>query len=175
MVSLKGNNIQLRTLETNDIDWLFAVENDEKFWEISNTTQAFTKEELAAYIAHAHIDIYTAKQYRFVIVCKNERVGLIDLFDYDSQHQRAGVGILILPKFQVKGYATEALALLIAHSFKHLKMHQLYATVATDNLNSIRLFQKLHFKIMGTKKDWIFINNRYKDTHSLQLINKDDQ
>lgn len=174
MVVLKGNSIQLRTLKPADLEWLLAVENDEQFWEVSNTVRAFTKAEIVEYIANAHLAINTAKQYRFVIVHKKERIGLIDLFDYDTQHHRAGVGILVLPKFRLKGYATEALELLLNYAFKTLHIHQLYANIATDNTTSFRLFENLKFKLIGTKKDWFFTKGNYKDTHLLQLINKND-
>lgn len=175
MISLKGNTIQLRALEPDDLDWLFAVENDERFWEVSNTLQTFSKSVLSQYIANSHLDIYTAKQLRFVIEYQNKNVGLIDLFDFDPQHHRAGIGILVLPEFQSKGIASEALKLLIQYSFRQLKLHQLYANITTDNLHSIRLFRRLNFKIIGTKKDWIFTDKHYKDEYILQLIRRENE
>jgi len=39
MEILKGKNVFLRALEPKDIDYLFSIENNEDFWEISNTSQ----------------------------------------------------------------------------------------------------------------------------------------
>lgn len=171
MSLLKGNNIQLRALEPTDLDWLCSIENDETYWEVSNTLRPFSKEILTHYIANAHQDIFTAKQLRLVIEYKDTSVGMIDLFDFDPQHHRAGLGILVLPEYQSKGIAKEAIQLLIKYAFTHLQLHQIYVNVTTDNKKSIELFKKVGFKIVGTQQDWLFYNGQYKDELLLQLIN----
>jgi diamine N-acetyltransferase len=95
---------------------------------------------------------------------------MIDLFDYNPQHKRAGVGILIHPDFQKKGFASEALSLLINYSFSHLQLHQLYANITSDNMQSISLFKKHNFFKVGLKKDWILSKGKFKDEVLFQLI-----
>jgi len=163
----------LRALEPSDLDFLFHIENNQKYWTLSNTQLPYSKHVLAKYIENAHIDIYEAKQYRFVIANnKNEAVGLIDLFNFDPSNKRAGVGILILDQHQHKGYGAKALQIVINHAFSHLQLHQLYANILATNSNSIALFEKHNFKKVGTKKDWIFSNNKYCDEVLYQLVNK---
>ena len=171
MALLKGENIQLRALEPSDLDWLFSVENDENFWEVSTTLQPFSKEILTRYIANAHQDIFAAKQLRLVIEFKEKPVGLIDLFNFDPQHHRAGLGVLVLPKYQSKGVASEALKLLVNYSFSLLQLHQVYVNISSDNAISIELFEKLGFEIVGNKQEWLYYNGKYKDELLLQLIN----
>lgn len=172
MATLVGKHISLRALEPEDIDFLFTAENNESFWEVSSTQIPFSKHILKNYIENAHQDIYEAKQYRFVICdIENTPVGMIDLFEFDPQHNRVGVGILILPTYQENGYASEALKLIIDYTFTHLNTHQIFANITSDNGKSIALFEKFKFKKSGTKKDWIFTNNTYKDEFLYQLIN----
>ena len=97
---------------------------------------------------------------------------MIDIFDFNPQHKRAGVGVLIHPDFQQNGFASEALSLLINYCFTHLNLHQLYANITSDNKNSIALFEKHQFKNVGTKKEWIFTKGVFKDELLFQLINK---
>lgn len=172
MQVLKGQHIHLRALEPEDLNFLFDTENDTSFWEVSSTQTPFSKNILEHYIANAHLDIYTAKQLRLIIAenTTNLPVGIIDLFDFNPQHKRAGIGILMTTKHQQKGFASEALALLINYSFNTLSLHQLYANITTDNKKSLTLFEKLHFKKVGTKKEWIHTNNAFKDEVLLQLI-----
>jgi diamine N-acetyltransferase len=167
---LKDNNIELRALESSDLNWLFAVENNPDFWEVSNTIQPFSRTILSQYISNAHQDIFTVKQLRLVITHKEISVGLIDIFDFDPKNHRAGIGILVLPKFQSKGFATSALQLVIKYAFDYLQLHQIYANILSDNAQSIELFQKLGFEIVGNKEEWIFHNGNYKDELLLQLI-----
>ncbi len=174
MALLKGKNIQLRALEPSDLDWLFSVENDETFWEVSTTIRPYSKELLSRYIANAHEDIFTAKQLRLVIEYQKKPVGLIDLFNFDPQHHRAGLGILVLPKYQTKGIAREAIVLLLDYAFTLLQLHQVYVNISSDNAISIELFEKLDFEIVGNKQEWLYCKGKYKDELLLQRINKNE-
>jgi len=172
--TLTGTHIKLRALEPEDLEFLFQIENNESFWEVSHTQAPFSKFLLKQYLENAHLDIFEAKQLRLVIDEKStgKSVGMIDLFDFNPQHKRAGIGILIHPDFQQKGFASEALQLLINYCFTHLHLHQLYANITNDNTNSLHLFEKQNFKQIGIKKDWIFYNGTYKDELLFQLINE---
>ena len=96
-MTLKGQNIHLRALEPEDLDFLYEIENNESIWEVSNTQTPYSKRVLKNYLENAHLDIYEAKQLRLVIVFSktNERFGCIDLFDFDAKNSRAGIGIII--------------------------------------------------------------------------------
>ena len=174
MNTLLGKNIKLRALEKEDLNFLYKIENNESFWQVSHTQTPFSKYMLKLYLENAHLDIYQAKQLRLIIEENNtnQQVGMIDLFDFNPKHKRASIGILIHPDFQEKGYASEALSLLINYTFTHLDLHQLYANITEDNNKSISLFEKNNFVKTGIKKDWIFTNNNYKSEILYQLINK---
>jgi diamine N-acetyltransferase len=171
---LSGAYISLRALEPEDLEFLFRVENDTQFWEVSHTQTPFSKYTLKKYLENAHQDIYEAKQLRLMIVENESKVpvGMIDLFDFDPQHRRAGIGILIDADFQQQGFAFDALSVLIQYAFQHLNLHQLYANITPDNTNSIGLFEKCGFSLVGEKKDWLLINGTYKNELLFQLIHE---
>ena len=172
MNTLLGEKINLRALEPEDLEFLYQIENNESFWEVSHTKTPFSKYILKQYLENAHLDIFEAKQLRLLIEEKStkKQIGLIDLFDFNPSHKRAGVGILIHPKFQQNGFASEAISLLINYSFSILDLHQLFANITSDNTKSISLFKKYNFKEVGIKKDWIFSQGKFKDEILFQLI-----
>lgn len=169
---LKGEKVKLRALEPEDLSFLYNIENNEAFWEVSHTQAPFSKFLLKKYLENAHLDIYEAKQLRLVVVDikTNNTIGFIDLFDFNPKHKRAGIGIVIKTEFQNQGFAFDALSILVAYSFKYLDLHQLFANITADNKKSIALFKKLNFKKIGIKKDWLYIKQSYKDEISYQLI-----
>jgi diamine N-acetyltransferase len=174
MQILENKNIRLRALEPTDLNLLYRWENDSSIWEVSNTLKPFSLFVLKQYLESSHLDIYESKQLRLVIERKenNEPVGLIDLFDFDPFHQRAGIGISINnKKHQQKGYATEALETLCTYAFSVLQIHQLYCNVTSKNKVSLQLFQNQGFSIAGLKKDWIKTPNAWLDEYFLQKIN----
>ena len=158
MNTLKGKYIFLRALESNDIDYLFLVENNEKYWSISDVQVPFSKYILTSYLENSDMDIYKVKQLRLVISdYENNTIGLIDLFDIDFKNKRAGVAIIINDDKQMQGYAKEAIKLLINYSKTHLSLHQLYCNVLEDNIQSLNLFKSANFVEVGLKKDWILL------------------
>ena len=172
-MTLKGKNIYLRALEPEDLDFIYALENNESIWEVSNTQTPYSRFLIRQYLENAHQDIYEAKQLRLTI-CHNETaetLGLIDIFDFDPKNNRAGVGLLIGSQAnRSKGIGSEALELVINYSFQQLQVHQLYANIGSDNEISLQLFTKFGFQKIGIKKDWNKVNNGYKDELLFQLI-----
>ncbi len=168
-----GKNLSFRAPEPTDIDLLYKWENDTRIWHLSNTITPFSRHVLEEYILNAHQDIYSAKQLRLMILNKIHHViGCIDLFDFDPANMRAGIGILISDEYRDKGYATEALEMVIDYAFNTLHIHQLYCNITTDNVTSMKLFKKAGFEIIGLKKDWLHVKNSWIDEYLLQLINK---
>tara|TARA_B100000963_G_scaffold250147_1_gene219117 strand:+ start:42 stop:560 length:519 start_codon:yes stop_codon:yes gene_type:complete len=169
------NKIYLRALELDDLEFLFEIENDRKLWEISYTLLPFSKTYLKNYIEKSNHDIFSEKQYRFVISLENKYpVGMIDLFDFDPVNHRAGLGIVIKDTHRKKGYALESVKLIEDISIKDLQIHQLYVNVGIDNKISLDLFEKLGYVEIGTKKDWNYINGQFKDEVLFQKILSSD-
>lgn len=179
-MKLSGQHILLRALEPSDIDALYAWENDTNTWKVSNTQTPFSRFVLEEYIVSSHQDIYAAKQLRLMIDAlpdassgetANRSVGCIDLFEFDANHQRAGIGILIADKADRRqGYANEALKIMIDYCFNTLNLHQLFCNIAIDNEPSILLFQQHGFQVAGIKKQWIREGSKFKDELFLQKI-----
>lgn len=170
---LENNTIKLRALEPDDLDLLFSVENNTQFWDISTTLRPYSRDLLQKYLQNAHMDIFEAKQLRLVITKKKDNtiLGLIDMFDFNPHHTRAGIGIIILNKHQKKGYALAALEIFINYAFQHLDLHQLYANIPLSNAKSLSLFKKMNFMEVGVQKDWIKLKGEFEDVALMQIIN----
>jgi len=178
MPTLTGSQIYLRALEPEDLDFMYAVENDESVWEVSHTQTPYSKFLIRQYLENAHQDIYEAKQLRLAICNIDNRraIGLVDLFEYDPKNNRAGMGILLhLEKDRQKGVGTEAVKLLIDYTFSNLNLHQLYVNINPANAASVKLFTNFGFLKNGEKKQWNLVNGTYKDEDFYQLINPQHQ
>ncbi|MFA8433685.1 MAG: GNAT family N-acetyltransferase [Marinifilaceae bacterium] len=174
MQILEHHDIKLRALEPTDLELLYRWENDSEIWEVSHTLAPFSLFVLKQYLETAHLDIFETKQLRLVIELKSTGtpVGLIDLFDFDPFHRRAGVGIMIHDREHRRlGYASDALATLCNYAFEILQLHQLYCNITDTNEASLNLFKKNGFEIVGVKKDWIKTRTGWEDEFLLQRIN----
>jgi len=171
-LNLQGENIYLRALEPSDLEVLYKWENNPSIWSVSNTLVPFSKFVLEQYLVNAHEDIFTAKQIRLIICLKNNQpIGTIELFDFDPQHHRVGIGIMIDGNAENKGYAGEALNLLMKYCFEILLVKQIYCNIAASNEKSLHLFKKFGFTEIGLKKQWVKTGqNKFEDEWMLQLI-----
>lgn len=173
MVKLSGKSLLLRAPEPEDLDLLYLWENDPEVWHVSNTLTPFSRYTLKNYIENSHLDIYEAKQLRLMIELRNSitTIGTIDLFDFDPYHNRAGIGVLIGDASQRgKGYAAEALDLVIDYCFTHLNLHQLYCGIGADNLSSIKLFTSKKFVQCGERREWLKTPQGWQNELLFQLI-----
>ena len=176
MALLEGEHIRLRALEPGDIDLLYEWENDTAIWNVSNTISPYSRFQLEQYVLNEQQDLMASRQLRLMVEVKNSRnhhqpAGTIDLFDYDPLHARTGVGILIRDPYRSKGYATEAMDVVIRYAFGTLNLHQLFCNIAPTNTTSLKLFDKLGFVRCGIRKDWIRNDETWHEEWMFQLIN----
>jgi len=173
---LSGKLVSLRALEPSDLELLYQWENDSSVWMISGTKAPYSEFVLEEFINTSKQDIYTTKQMRLVISRNEtaETIGFIDLFEFDPQHLRAGIGILVgKDEWRGKGFGSEALELFIQYVTKHLNMHQLYCHVQKTNAKSLNLFKKAGFNISGELNDWILDGKKWENVYILQRISAD--
>jgi diamine N-acetyltransferase len=149
--------VTLRALEPEDLEFLFQVENDPELWAVSDVLPApISHHALREYLRHASASLAEVGQMRLIISNEeNQAVGTLDLFDYSALHQRAGVGITVLANARRRGYAQAALAQLLPYARQALHLHQVYCTVASTNVASLRLFEKAGFRRVGERQDWL--------------------
>ncbi|MFT3737275.1 MAG: GNAT family N-acetyltransferase [Breznakibacter sp.] len=167
--------VRLRALEPSDVEILYQWENQMELWVVSNTLTPFSKLQIEKYIKNSALDIFQSKQLRLMVEANEQNngfipAGMIDLFDFDPYHSRAGVGIMVHAPFRGKGFASEALNLFITYCFGHLGLHQLYCSITMDNHASISLFERSGFELTGIKKDWRKTSKGFKDEAFYQLI-----
>jgi diamine N-acetyltransferase len=168
---LETDKVYLRALESSDLEFLYALENDVSLWRVSNTLAPFSKEVLQQYLEQAGLDIYTTKQLRLLICTPDhQRAGALDLFDFEPLHRRAGVGIVMLEAFQRRGFAREALQMLENYCAQYLLLHQLHCTIGADNEASIQLFQNAGYEMSGRKRQWLRTPTGWVDVLEWQKI-----
>lgn len=170
---LQGKHLHLRALEPKDLELLYKWENNPAVWPVSGTLTPFSRFVIEQYLTISHQDIYTSKELRLMIDAGNKSIGCIDLFDFDPKNKRAGIGILIGDESERrKGYAAEAVEIVIEYCFTTLDLHQVYCSVIADNQDSLSLFRKLNFETTGTRKDWNYKHGQFVDEYFLQFIRR---
>lgn len=154
-MNIEGRICSLRALEPADLDAMYGWENDMSVWRVSGTVAPFSRHVLSRLIEEQQFDIYATRQMRLVVETRQgERAGAVDLFEFDPQHRRAGVGIIIDPAFRRRGYALDALNTLEGYVRRVLDMRQLWCSVTEDNTASLQLFSRAGYAECGRRRGW---------------------
>ena len=170
-MNIEGNLCRLRALEPEDLDAMYGWENDTDSWRVSGTVAPFSRHVLSRLIDEQQFDIYATRQMRLVIeTLDGSAVGAVDMFEFDPQNLRAGVGIIVAPPYRNQGFALDALQTLERYVRDVLRMHQLWCSVGADNEASIALFRKAGYAECGRRKEWILTPNGAIDEVLMQKI-----
>lgn len=166
------DNITLRMVEPEDATKLLLWENNPENWKVTDTEVPFSLHGIKILIEQQQ-QIRSTGQLRMMI-CLNhsnhEPVGAIDLYDVDFRNKNASVGILIGDKInRGKGYAKEALEIIIKYAQNNLSLYNLVCSIQATNIESIRLFEAMGFEKVGCRKNWFLINNNRVDEFLYQL------
>ena len=165
------SKVQLRALEPEDLDLLYKVENDISLWKVGTTNTPYSRYALREYISNATGDIFTDHQVRMMICdTLGHTVGIVDMMNFNAQHQRSEVGIVIFEPFRNRGFGLAAMNHVLSYAHAILHIHKLYALVDVDNIYSRKLFERVGFSREGMLHDWLFDGDHYHDVIIYQKV-----
>jgi diamine N-acetyltransferase len=168
---LKDELISLRSPEPEDLEMMYAMENDTSLWSVGNATLPYSRYTLRQYLEQSCQNLFAEHQARFVIeLADGETAGMIDLADFDPLNSRAEVCIGLLGRHRGKGIATRALALLCDYALKKLHINQLFAFIPEWNEESLRLFEKNGFKKSALLQQWQRTEKGFNDVFLVQKL-----
>ena len=171
---IASERLILRPLEPYDADFLYKWENDSSLWMYSDTIAPLSRTLLYDYASNYDADIFKAGQLRLIITQKedpqHQPIGMIDIFDFDVRHNRASVGILIIPTHREQGFAREAINLLADYAYKIIGLKSLTAHIPTINKSSISLFASCGFSDVGVLRQWHRYGTEYLDVALMQRL-----
>ena len=118
-----------------------------------------TKQQLDWYEKMLQED--TGIPWKMVNRVTGENIGVISVYSYQKQHNKAEVGFWLLPQYWNKGIAVEALRAVLDYWKRERNLHRLEAFVEEGNEASSRLLEKAGFLYEGKMRDCEIKNGRY--------------
>lgn len=112
--------------------------------------------------------------YGIILAETNQIIGNIGIESIAHTHRRAEVGLFIGDeKYRNKGYGAEALRLACKYAFDKLNLHSLYLNVFDFNERAIACYKKVGFKEAGRLREAYFVNGKYNDVITMDLLRED--
>jgi RimJ/RimL family protein N-acetyltransferase len=113
--------------------------------------------------------------FQFVLMEKETRkiVGDLGIHFMDSENKQAEIGCTLNKVYQNKGYAAESVKCVIDYLFRNLNKHRIITSIDSDNINSIRLVERIGFRKEAHFIESLWINGKWVDDVIYALIQKD--
>lgn len=129
-----------------------------------------------AVINYEYNQTITGKMLRYYVYLKDAPETIIGSVNFSRlEHgpfSRAAIGYKFDSSYHGQGYALEACEAAIKILFSNYKIHRIEARVATDNLPSIRLLEKLQFRFEGIEYQSVEVNGTFRDHYRYSLISE---
>ena len=87
--------------------------------------------------------------------------------------QNAYLGFYAFSRMSNRGYMTEALGLVLDAAFGEMKLHRLEANIQPSNAPSIRLVNKLGFRLEDYSPKYLKIGGRWRDHERWAILAQD--
>ncbi len=161
----QGALVRLRAVEPTDWEAFFAwagdTEGQRRSYQIAFPPSAAARQRDAEQQALAPAE---NDQFRWVIEDRDGALaGTINTHTCDRRNGTFRYGLGVRREYQRRGYAREAILLVLRHFFGELRYQKVGATVYDFNAPSIRLHERLGFRQEGRLRRELFTAGRYHD------------
>lgn len=114
-------------------------------------------------------------QFCWKILLKNsdKTIGLAGMFPSNDRFRLGEIYYKIHPDYWRHGYATEAAKELVRFGFEELNLHKVEAGVATENVRSMRVLEKIGMTREGLRRKILPIRGKWKDNYHYAIVEDD--
>lgn len=133
-----------------------------------------SEDEFRYYINSRITDFDSEESYTIFLLILDEKViGEIAVRCYDIENKINNIGFLVVPEYQKYGFAYEALCSFVNYLFDKYNRHRIEAMVNGDNIASVKLLEKLHFKREGHIRQAVYKDGGWIDYFVYGLLKPD--
>jgi len=173
-MELKGKKVILRAVEEEDLEMLRKLTNDSEYEKmIVGWSFPISKKEQLDWFENCKNGL---NRLRYTIVTEADgAVGMIGLRDIDWKNGVAsGLGMRIARKeIRTRGLATDAWMTLMRYAFEELRLNRINGSALSYNKASLRVCEKVGFKVEGTQRQAVFKNGKYHDLIIMGCLKSD--
>lgn len=161
----QGKRIRLRAVEPADATTFYQWnQNSERARNLDFVWPPLSLAAVTAWAEEQSQKKLENDAYHWVVeTTEGVPVGSIVTHDCNSRNGTFGYGVDIAPDHQHKGYASEAVRLVLKFYFRELGYQKATVAVHAYNEPSIRLHQQLGFQREGTLRRMVFTRGEYYD------------
>lgn len=169
---LDGTKICLREVRREDLSLFKEWRNDAELTKNFRTLGPLTERNQCIYWQ----TIVNSDKHKVFTIIKEETgipIGEIRLSYINFIDGNAEIGILLNQVERKKGYASEALNLILDFGFNRLRLQRIEAEYLETNIDSAKLFRKAGFVIEGIKRSSKYFDGWYYNSIIASILKSD--
>lgn len=167
-------HIYLRAFEPEDYKTSIKWRKDDDIWDMLGGTKYFVSEAYEKqWVENA---IFNSKDIRLAVCLSLNHlyIGNVYITDINMTNRTGTSHVLIGNKdYWGKGYAKEALMLLLDYAFNERGLNRISANVLTSNTASIKMHQKAGYIMEGVLRQSVYKNGNFQDQAILSILKND--
>lgn len=172
---LKTPRLLLRKLKPSDASDIFYLRTNKRILTHLHRKPETNKHQIVRYIhqMNAYTGLKSLVLWGIRIKGKTQVIGTICLWNIDAENHRGEVGFVLNPRYQRKGYMTEALRAVLEFAFAVNNFNTISGYVSPENNDSIKLLTKSGFKREAHFRESVYYNNEFLDMYVYGIRRKD--
>ena len=169
---LSTKRLNLRKVTEDDVNEIFFLRSDKRVMEYLDRAPALSNEDALDFIKKINNLEKNNDCVTWAITLHREEklAGTICYWNITKEHYRAEIGYALNPDHQGKGIMQEAMAAIIDHGFKTMKLHSIEANVNPHNTASVKLLKRNNFIREGYFKENYFYDGKFLDSAIYSLV-----
>ena len=172
---IETKTLFLRQINLDDNKQVFDYRSDSE----ANKYQGFIPKnlnEVNDFIQNSSLEINQPQSWFQLVIIKkstNEIIGDIGIHFIGNDGFQCEIGCTLSKIHQGKGYATDAMKSTIDFLFNSLNKHRITGSVDPENIESIRLLERLKFRKEAHFKESLLIDGEWVDDVVYSILKKD--
>ncbi|MCY1661966.1 GNAT family N-acetyltransferase [Chryseobacterium sp. SL1] len=172
---LETERLLIRDLTLDDKQAVFNYRSDAE----ANKFQGWipeTLEDVEQFIERNNKEFNQPESWYQVLITEKDSkavIGDIGIHFFGSENLQAELGITLNKDFQGRGFASEALKGVINFLFGDLKKHRIMASIDPENIDSLKLMERIGFRKEGHFVKSLFWKNNWTDDVIYALLREE--
>jgi [ribosomal protein S5]-alanine N-acetyltransferase len=171
-VKQNRSRVYLRVPSASDAKELIALNRASTGLHQGLVSPPNNKEKFRAFLKRCESPGYCS-----FLICRREDDAIVGAISVNEivrgLFQSGYLGYYVGETFARQRYMTEALALMLHHSFNQLKLHRVEANIQPGNTASIALVRRAGFDLEGYSRRYLKIAGRWRDHERWTLLAED--
>lgn len=163
---LETPRLLLRDFTADDWPAVLAYQRDPRYlrlYEWADRTPAAVQAFVQMFVDQQHAQPRTRFQLAVTLRATGELIGNCGIRRDSPMSHEAEIGYEIAPDQWGRGYASEAVAVIVRFGIETLRVHRITAWLVADNVASARVLEKNGFQLEGRLRDKEMYKGRYWD------------